>query len=65
MHSKEQREKVFFKNFIYFERERERERERENKQGRGAERGGERIPSRLCTISVELDMGLKLMALGS
>ena len=28
---------------------------------RGAEREGERIPSRLCTVSTETDAGLKLM----
>ena len=28
--------------------------------GGGAEREGERIPSRLCTVSTEPDMGLKL-----
>ena len=37
--------------FIYFERERE--------IGRRGE--AERIPSRLCTISVESDVGLKFM----
>ena len=38
----------FFKlNFIYFERERKRERE--------AEREGDRIPSRDCAVSTELD----------
>ena len=48
--------------FCLFERERERERERAHKQG-GAERekGRERIPSRLCTISEEPDAGLELM----
>ena len=44
----------------------ERMRERENvrmwahEQGRGRERGRERIPSRLCTISEEPDVGLEL-----
>ena len=43
----------FFK-FIYFERDRE--------SGGGADgRGRERIPSRLHTINVELDVGLELM----
>ena len=36
-----------------------RERVREN--GTGAERGRERIPSRLCTVSTEPDVGLELM----
>ena len=40
--------------FIYFERERERA----HKQGRGRERERERIPSRLCTVSTEPDVGL-------
>ena len=43
--------------FIYFQRERERERER--MWGRG-EREGERIPSRLHTVSIEPDAGLEL-----
>ena len=43
-----------FLMFIYFERE------IECKQGRDSERGRERIPSSLCTVSTELDMGLKL-----
>ena len=38
------------------EREREREREKVCKQSRGRER----LPSRLCTISTELDAGLHL-----
>ena len=42
------------------ERERERERERE-KAGRGREREGERILSRLHTVSMEPDVGLYLM----
>ena len=38
--------------FIYFERD-------STSRG-GAEREGERIPSRLCTISTEPDVGLEL-----
>ena len=41
--------------FIYFERGREGGRERER------ERERERIPSRLCTVSAEPDVRLKLM----
>ena len=41
---------VGFSIFIYFERE------RESMSREGAER--ERIPSRLCTVSAELDVGL-------
>ena len=37
------------------ERERKREREREGREGR------ERIPSRLCVVSMEPDTGLNLM----
>ena len=37
----------------------EREREQVHEQGRGRERWGERIPSRLCTVSSEPDMGLE------
>ena len=40
--------------------ERQKERNRECKQGRGKERGRERIPSRICTVSTEPDVGLKL-----
>ena len=43
--------------FIYFDRERERERERESRGG--AERGRERIPSRLQAVTAELDAGLE------
>ena len=43
------------------ERERQKERNRECKQGRGKERGRERIPSRICTVSTEPDVGLKPM----
>ena len=42
--------------FIDFDREREKERERE--YGRGRDRDRERIPSRLCTISMEPDKRL-------
>ena len=38
---------------IYFERDREK--------GRGRGTGRERIPSKLCAISMEPDMGLDLM----
>ena len=41
----------FFKCLFIFEREQRRDRER----------GRYRIPSRLCTVSVEPDMGLELM----
>ena len=44
----------FFK-FIYFERERERENER------GADSEGERIPSRLPTVSAKPNAGLDPM----
>ena len=47
--------KRFFFKFIYFKRERERESRTE------AEREGERNPSRLYTVSVEPNVGLKLM----
>ena len=43
---------------------RERERGRETKWGRGRERGRERIPSRLCAVSVEPDVGLDPMNRG-
>ena len=43
----------FVSLFIYFEREREREREHICKQGRGRERGRERIPSRLHAVSAQ------------
>ena len=50
---------LVFKNvlclFIYFERERERE----HTWRRGREREEDRIPSRLCTISTELNAGLE------
>ena len=46
---------VFFFRFIYFERE------RENTSGGGAERGRERIPSRLYTVSLEPDTVLEFM----
>ena len=42
--------------------ERERERERERMSWGGAEREArEKIPSRLCTVSTEPDVGLKLI----
>ena len=42
-------------------RERERERERASMSRGGTDRGRERIPSRLCTVSTEPDVGLKHM----
>ena len=54
---------VIFKKilkFIYFDREREREHLCAHKWGR-AERWRDRILSRLCTVSAEPDVGLKLM----
>ena len=50
---------------------RERERERRHVQmskmelGRGKERGRERIPSRVCAVSIEPDVGLDPKTLGS
>ena len=44
-------------NFIYFL---ERETESEQAGKRQREREGGRIPSRLCTVSAEPDMGLEL-----
>ena len=41
------------------ERERERKKEREIMSRTGAERGGERIPSRPHTVSTELHAGLE------
>ena len=38
-----------------------RERDRETTSGAGAERGRERIPGRLHTVSAEPDAGLKLI----
>ena len=46
--------------FIYFERERKHGRGRERERERERERQGERIPSRFCTASPELDTGLEL-----
>ena len=46
----------FKKYFLFIFREKERACEQE--LGRGRERGRERIPSRLCTFSVEPDVGL-------
>ena len=48
---------LFFK-FMYFEKD------RDGVSGGGAERGRERIPSRLCTASTEPDSGLELKKLG-
>ena len=45
---------------LFRERERERDWERQGEQGRGRERGRERITSRLCAVSMEPDVGLKL-----
>ena len=42
--------------FIYSERDRDRE----SGWGRGRERGRKRIPSRLCIVSAEPDMGFDL-----
>ena len=42
------------------DRERERERESLHTQGKGRERGRQRIPSRLCAVSIEPDTGLEL-----
>ena len=44
---------------MYFERERARERAHVHVWGRDRERR-DRIPGRLCTVSVEPDMGLEL-----
>ena len=46
---------IFFFNVYFILRE------TENEQGRGTERGRERIPSRLRAVSTEPDMGLELM----
>ena len=43
---------------LFILREREREREKERMSRGGEEREGERIPSRLQTVSAEPDMGL-------
>ena len=43
----------FFKKYVFILRE------KEHNQGRGRERGRERIPSRLHTVSTELDTGLE------
>ena len=50
---------LFSLKFIYLFWERERV--SKHKQGRGRDRGRERIPSRLCTVSTEPDVGLKPM----
>ena len=47
---------VFLSLFIYFERQRE-----QHEQGRGRERWGERIPSRLHAVSAGCSVGLELM----
>ena len=44
------------------EREREREKEREREEGAERERERERIPSRLCTVSSEPNMGFRFMS---
>ena len=52
----------FFK-FIYLflrEKERETERQRENDREKGRERERERIPSRLCRVNTEPNVGLHL-----
>ena len=55
--------KFFLSLFIYFKREREREREstcaRMGEGQRERERGRERLPSRLCAVSAEHNMGLE------
>ena len=55
-------EMVLHFKLIYSEREgeRERERERERASRQGAEREGERIPSRFCAFRAEPDKGLSL-----
>ena len=52
-------QKGFFLVYLFILRERERKRASKHEWGRG-KREGERIPSRLCTNSVELTSGLKL-----
>ena len=47
----------FFFSFLFILRERKSV----HQKGRGRERGRERIPNRLCTVSTEPDMGLCLM----
>ena len=46
--------------YLFILRERERENVCAQNQGRGRERGKERLPSRLCTVSAEPDAGLEL-----
>ena len=48
---------LFIYLFLFILRERERERERD--RWGDSEREGERIPSRLCAVSTEPDMGLE------
>ena len=43
---------------VYFERERERESEYTCTHGGGVEKRRERIPSRLCAVSIEPNAGL-------
>ena len=47
--------------YLFWERERERASTRDCKQGWGRERGRERIPSSLHTVSIEPDVGLDPM----
>ena len=47
------------KIYSFIERERERERESERESRGVAEREGERIPGRVCTISMEPDIRLE------
>ena len=49
---------IFLSLFIYIERD------RDNVSGGGAERERERIPSWFCSVSTELDVGLKLTNCG-
>ena len=55
---------VFFKVYFFliylFLRERDRERERETASAGEGQREGESISSRLCTVSIEPNMGLDL-----
>ena len=46
-----------FKKNVYLFILRDRDRDRENASGGRAEREGERIPSRLCAVSGEPDVG--------
>ena len=52
---------LFFSSlFILGERERERERERENEWRKGRKTRRERIPSRLCIVSIDAELDLKM-----